>query len=50
MAQSVIHPGLKDPKTAIGDDAVVFGELLAWGARVAIGMQAPPYEHWKNKV
>ncbi|KAF9820903.1 hypothetical protein IEO21_01130 [Rhodonia placenta] len=36
MAQSVIHPGLKDPKTAIGDDAVVFGELLAWGARVAI--------------
>ncbi|CCM00096.1 uncharacterized protein FIBRA_02123 [Fibroporia radiculosa] len=36
MVQSVIHPGLIDPKKIIGNDAVIFGELLGWGARVAI--------------
>lgn len=37
MAQSIVPPGLVDPKAAVGDDGVIFGELLGWGASVAIG-------------
>ena len=37
MAQLLVDPGLQDPKTVIGQDGVVFGELLGWGARLAIG-------------
>ena len=37
MVQSAVHTALTDPKTVIGDDGVIFAELLGWGARVAIG-------------
>lgn len=37
MVQSAVHAHLADPKAAIGDDGVVFSDLLGWGARVAIG-------------
>ncbi|KAI0065090.1 BRO1-domain-containing protein [Artomyces pyxidatus] len=36
IAQSTIPSGLQDPKTVLGDEAVIFGELLSWGARMAI--------------
>ncbi len=37
MAQPIVDPGLQDPKAVVGNDAVIFGELLGWGARLAIG-------------
>lgn len=37
MVQSLIPAGITDPKGIIGSDGVIFGELLGWGARVAIG-------------
>lgn len=37
MVQSAVHVHLADPKAAIGDDGVIFADLLGWGARVAIG-------------
>ncbi|GBE87997.1 pH-response regulator protein palA/RIM20 [Sparassis crispa] len=36
VAQPVVPAGLADPKAAIGNDAVIFGDLLGWGAKVAI--------------
>ena len=41
MAQSLIDPGLQDVKSAVGTDAIIFGELLGWGARLAIGECTP---------
>lgn len=37
MAQPLVDPGLQDPKSVVGKDGVIFGELLGWGARLAIG-------------
>ena len=37
MVQSVVPAALQDPKAAIGKDNVIFGELVGWGAKVAIG-------------
>ena len=37
MVQPVVHAHLADPRAAIGDDGVIFADLLGWGARVAIG-------------
>ncbi len=37
MAQPNVDPGLQNPKSVVGNDAVIFGELLGWGARLAIG-------------
>ena len=37
MVQPMIPGALADPKTALGNDAVVFGELVSHGARVAVG-------------
>jgi programmed cell death 6-interacting protein len=37
MVQSVISEALTEPKTALGNDAVIFSELLGYGAKVAIG-------------
>lgn len=36
MVQSIVPPGLRDPKSVIGDDGIIFGEMLGWGAREAI--------------
>lgn len=36
MVQSIIPPGLRDPRSVIGDDSIIFGEMLGWGAREAI--------------
>lgn len=37
MVQASIPGTLADPKSAVGDDAVIFGELLGHGAKLAIG-------------
>lgn len=37
MVQPIVAGTLADPKTAIPDDAVIFGELLGYGAKLAIG-------------
>ncbi len=37
MVQPLIPGALAEPKTALGDDAVIFGELLGYGAKLAIG-------------
>ena len=37
MVKSDVQPSLTDPQHVIQSDAVIFGELLAWGARKAIG-------------
>lgn len=38
MVRSIIPPGLRDPKSVIGDDSIIFGEMLGWGAREAINI------------
>ncbi|KAJ3557381.1 hypothetical protein NM688_g1507 [Phlebia brevispora] len=47
---SMVHPlisaALSDPKTAIGDDAVIFGELVAYGARIAIEIYKDRRKNW----
>ena len=37
MVQPLVPSALTDPKTALGGDAVIFGELVSYGARMAIG-------------
>lgn len=37
MVQSAVPPGLQDPRTALGSDDVIFGDLVSWGAKVAVG-------------
>lgn len=37
LVQPVTPGALTDPKSAVGNDAVIFGELLGYGAKVAIG-------------
>jgi programmed cell death 6-interacting protein len=36
MVQSIIPPGLQDPRSIIGNESMIFGEMLGWGAREAI--------------
>ncbi|KAG8213026.1 putative pH-response regulator protein [Butyriboletus roseoflavus] len=38
MVQSNLLSGLSDPKSVVGDDRVLFGELLSWGAREAVNI------------
>lgn len=37
MVKSDVQSTLTDPQSVIQREAVIFGELLAWGARKAIG-------------
>ncbi|KAH9849704.1 BRO1-domain-containing protein [Lenzites betulinus] len=46
MAQPLIDTGLQDPKTMVGKDGVIFGELLGWGARVAIEIYNDRRRNW----
>ncbi|KAI0049741.1 pH-response regulator [Auriscalpium vulgare] len=36
VAKSTIPAGIQEPARALGNDAMIFGELLSWGARLAI--------------
>lgn len=36
MVQSAVPAGLQNPKSALGDEPMLFGELLGWGAREAM--------------
>jgi len=36
MVKSTVLPGLADPQSAMGDEKMLFGDLLGWGARQAI--------------
>ncbi|KAJ8593344.1 BRO1-domain-containing protein [Rhizopogon salebrosus TDB-379] len=38
MVQSIIPPGLQDPRSIIGNESIIFGEMLGWGAREAINI------------
>lgn len=38
----VVAKALIEPRTVVGSDGVIFGELLGWGARRAIGDFAFP--------
>lgn len=38
MVQSIIPLGLRDPKRVVGDNSIIFGEMLGWGAREAINI------------
>ncbi|KAI0925777.1 hypothetical protein AcV5_008415 [Taiwanofungus camphoratus] len=50
MAQSIVPPGLVDPKAAVGDDGVIFGELLGWGASVAIDIYNDRRQNWLKET
>ena len=41
LVQSQVSKALIEPKTIVKTDAVIFGELLGWGARRAIGEHDP---------
>lgn len=36
MVQCNVPPGLLDPKSIIGSDHILFGDMLGWGAREAV--------------
>jgi programmed cell death 6-interacting protein len=36
MVQSIVPPGLQDPRSIIGSESIIFGEMLGWGAREVI--------------
>ncbi|KAI9061298.1 pH-response regulator [Trametes sanguinea] len=46
MAQPLIDAGLQDVKSVVGKDAVIFGELLGWGARLAIDIYNDRRRNW----
>ncbi|KIP08198.1 hypothetical protein PHLGIDRAFT_104576 [Phlebiopsis gigantea 11061_1 CR5-6] len=46
MVQPMIPGGVADPRTALGNDAVIFGELLGHGARVAIELYQDRRKNW----
>lgn len=37
MVKSTIPPGLQDCAADINQDGLIFGDLVGWGAKVAIG-------------
>lgn len=37
LVSSNMPKGLVEPKEVIGSDGVLFGDLVGWGARVAVG-------------
>jgi len=41
MVKSEAPSTLTDPQSVVQGEAVIFGELLAWGARKAIGLYFP---------
>jgi hypothetical protein len=36
MANVIVHPGLTDLTNVLGDEKMIFGELLGWGTHEAI--------------
>ncbi|KDQ57158.1 hypothetical protein JAAARDRAFT_58624 [Jaapia argillacea MUCL 33604] len=51
LAKSNIPQDLQYPRGAIGNDGIILGELLAWGATQAIDMYNVKKEDWlKNEV
>lgn len=36
MVQNVVPLGLREPKSVLGNEAMIFGEMLGWGAQEAI--------------
>ncbi|OBZ72455.1 pH-response regulator protein palA/RIM20 [Grifola frondosa] len=46
MVQPLVNPCLTDPKSAIGSDSVIFGELLSWGAKTAIEIYVDRRQNW----
>ncbi|THH30031.1 hypothetical protein EUX98_g4157 [Antrodiella citrinella] len=46
MVQSLVAKALVDPKTIVQSDAVIFGELLGWGASRAIDIYKDRCQHW----
>ncbi|KAI0635957.1 BRO1-domain-containing protein [Trametes polyzona] len=49
MAQPLIDPGLQDPKNVVGKDGVIFGELLGYGARLAIEIYNDRKRNWVDE-
>ncbi|KAG0705695.1 ALIX V-shaped domain binding to HIV-domain-containing protein [Suillus ampliporus] len=37
MVHSIVPPGLQDPERVIGDDSIIFGDMLGWGAQELSG-------------
>lgn len=46
MVNPQISGALSEPKTALGSDAVIFGELLGYGAKLAIGKSVFHVSTW----
>ncbi|EKM58371.1 uncharacterized protein PHACADRAFT_159473 [Phanerochaete carnosa HHB-10118-sp] len=49
MVQPIIAGTLADPKTAIPEDAVIFGELLSHGAKLAIEIYHDRRKNWVDE-
>ncbi|TFK47825.1 pH-response regulator [Heliocybe sulcata] len=51
LVNSNVHPGLTNPSTVIGSEGVIFGELLAWGAKEAVDIYNDRKQDWlKDQV
>ena len=43
MVASAVPLGLIEPKNILGNDNLIFGELIGWGAQTAIGSRESPF-------
>ena len=46
MASSEVPKGLQDPRGSLGQQRVMFSELVGWGARVAVEIYRDRREGW----
>ncbi|KAL5504141.1 RIM20 [Sanghuangporus vaninii] len=46
MVQSAAPPSLQDPKSAVGEEDVIFGDLVSWGAKVAVEIYKDRVHNW----
>jgi len=50
MVKAVVPLELEDPRNAIGEARLIFGELLGWGAREAISMLSYSHSNFSLKL
>ncbi|KAH8118025.1 BRO1-domain-containing protein [Phellopilus nigrolimitatus] len=46
MVKSAVPVGLQDPKAVVGGDGVILGDLVGWGAKVAVDIYRDRVGNW----
>ena len=55
MVSSIVPPGLLEPRKTLGNNNLIFGELIGLGAQTAIGWRRipivlPPFNHFPRNL